>query len=338
MLKHTSITAIGNAIIDIIIKVDDRFLHDNFLDKGSMKLVDSATSQNIIKKIDISNILQIAGGSACNSMAILSQLKVASRFIGNVANDDFGIKFRDSITNLGCDFVNVGDSTLPTAHSIILVSNQDGERTMLTHLGGASNIANLIVGDDFFRDSAYFYIEGYLWDKEQSIKIIKSAISRAKALNNKIIFSLSDSFCVDRHRNDFLSLINQDVDILFANQFEIISLLEIKSFNIDSVLKFSAQFKDKILVITLGNQGAMVFYNQQYFIVPPLQIVRPIDSTGAGDAFCAGFIYGLINNYDLVKSAELGNLIAGKIITKIGARFTSEEIQEVALYLDHTKN
>ncbi len=246
MLKQVSVTAIGNAIIDIIVKVDDNFLNDNSLDKGSMKLIDSETSQNIIQKIDLSNVLQIAGGSACNSMAILSQLKVNSKFIGNVANDEFGLQFSSSIANLGCQFFNIQDNSQPTAHSIILVSKEDGERTMLTYLGASSKIANLKINDNFFQDSAYFYIEGYLWDTETSINAIKSSINKAKYSRNKIIFSLSDSFCVDRHRQDFLDLINKDIDILFANQFEITSLLQIEEFKTELIAKFCSKFFDKI--------------------------------------------------------------------------------------------
>ena len=337
MLKHTSVTAIGNAIIDIIIKVDDSFLYDNFLDKGSMKLVDSATSQNIIKKIDLSNVLQIAGGSACNSMAILSQLRVNSKFIGNVANDDFGLQFTNSIANLGCQFFNIQDNSQPTANSIILVSKEDGERTMLTYLGASSKIANLKINDIFFQDSAYFYIEGYLWDTESSINTIKSAIDKAKYFQNKIIFSLSDSFCVDRHRQDFLDLINLEIDILFANQFEINSLLQLEEFNPELIAKFCAKFFDKIFVITLAGEGAMIFHKNEYFKISSQKIINPVDCTGAGDSFCAGFIYGLIKGCNLQDSARFGNFIAGKIINKIGARFTNEEIEEVALYLDYTK-
>lgn len=337
MLKQVSVTAIGNAIIDIIVKVDDNFLNDNSLDKGSMKLIDSETSQNIIQKIDLSNVLQIAGGSACNSMAILSQLKVNSKFIGNVANDEFGLQFSSSITNLGCQFFNIQDNSQPTAHSIILVSKEDGERTMLTYLGASSKIANLKINDNFFQDSAYFYIEGYLWDTETSINAIKSSINKAKYFRNKIIFSLSDSFCVDRHRQDFLDLINQDIDILFANQFEITSLLQIEEFKPELIAKFCSKFFDKIFIITLAGEGAMVFHKNKYFKIASQKIVNPVDSTGAGDSFCAGFIYGLINGFSLEDSAKFGNFIAGKIINKIGARFTDEEIQELVSYLEYIK-
>jgi sugar/nucleoside kinase (ribokinase family) len=302
-----------------------------------MKLVDSATSQNIIKKIDLSNVLQIAGGSACNSMAILSQLKVNSKFIGNVANDEFGLQFSSSIANLGCQFFNIQDNSQPTAHSIILVSKEDGERTMLTYLGASSKIANLKINDNFFQDSAYFYIEGYLWDTETSINAIKSSINKAKYSRNKIIFSLSDSFCVDRHRQDFLDLINKDIDILFANQFEITSLLQIEEFKTELIAKFCSKFFDKIFIITLAGEGAMVFHENKYFKISSQKIINPVDSTGAGDSFCAGFIYGLIKGFNLEDSAKFGNFIAGKIINKIGARFTNEEIQELVSYLQYIK-
>lgn len=316
------IIGIGNAIVDILCKVDDEFLTKNNLIKGSMSLIDEEVA-NQLSQLDNEKIT--SGGSAGNTMAILGQLSCKSEFLGKVANDKFGQKFISQLSASNTRFINNSFSQKSSAKSFILVT-PDAQRTMCTFLGCASEIEEHDIHEAMLKDAKILYLEGYLWDREETILSLKKAISLAKKHQVKIAFSLSDLFCVARHKKDFLSLIQNDLDILFANEKEILELISSTEFSLTEVAEFLKQKRDLIAVVTRSEEGCAVFQNNKFFESKAIKVDNLIDTTGAGDAFAAGFLYGLSNDLPLKKSAEIGNILASKIIQKFGARFDKEEI------------
>ncbi len=320
-----TILAIGNAIIDIVCKVDDEFLTKNNLVKGSMSLIDEATAQKL-SNLKFETVT--SGGSAGNTIATLAEIGVNSAFIGKVANDDFGKKFISEISRTGVKFLNKNFSIQSSAKSFILVT-LDAQRTMCTFLGCASEITEDDIDEKFFENVEMLYLEGYLWDSPNTILALKKAINLAKKNAVKIAFSLSDSFCVSRHKDDFLSLVQNDLDILFANEYEALELASQKEFSLKNLADFFKVKKDLIAIVTRSEKGCAVFENNKFFESSAMEIEKLIDTTGAGDAFAAGFFYGLTNNSELKNSAEFGNILASKIIQKLGARFTENEIKSL---------
>lgn len=312
------IIAIGNAIVDIVCKVDDTFLQENNLVKGSMSLIDEEIAQKLsaLKPEKITS-----GGSASNTIAALSQLGCKTAFIGKVGHDEIGKKFISEISKSGCDFISDKIHHKASAKSFILVS-PDAQRTMCTFLGCASEISENDIDEKAFEDCAILYLEGYLWDAPATILALKKAIDLAKKNGAKIAFSLSDSFCVSRHKKDFLELIKNHLDIVFANEAEALELT-----NSDNFAEFFNQNKNLIGAITKHEKGCQIFHDNKSVEVAAQKNIKAIDSTGAGDVFAAGFLYGLINNYDLEKSAYFGNLFAAQIIQKFGARFEENELK-----------
>ncbi len=312
------IIGIGNAIVDILCKVDDQFLIKNGLTKNSMSLIDEENA----KKFGANNAEKItSGGSAGNTIAALAQLNVATTFIGKVGDDSFGKKFISEIEKTGAKFISHSNDEDLSAQSFILVT-PDAHRTMCTYLGCASKISEKDLDEKEFQNAAILYLEGYLWDSAETIKTLKKAIALAKQNNVKVAFSLSDSFCVARHKKDFYELIENDLDILFANESEALELAP------DYAEIFSKQ-KKLITIVTKSEKGCEVFAEGKSINVPTQKVENLVDTTGAGDCFAAGFLYGLVNNHDLQKSAELGNILASKIIQKLGARFEDEEIKSL---------
>jgi len=314
------ILGIGNAIVDILCKVDDQFLAKNNLIKGSMSLIEEETAQKL-SHLDLEKIT--SGGSAGNTIAALAQLGVDSALIGKVATDHFGKKFITEIEKTGASFVNENFSKNVSASSFILIT-PDAQRTMCTFLGCASEIDESDINEKHFEDASILYLEGYLWDGDDTIKALKKAISLAKKNNVKIAFSLSDLFCVARHKEDFLQLIENDLDILFANENEAAELSAKKD-----LPNFFSKNKKLIIVITKSDKGCEVYTHNDRFIIAAQKVDKLIDTTGAGDVFAAGFLYGLVNDFDLKKSASFGNILASKIIQKFGARFEESEIIEL---------
>jgi fructokinase len=312
------IIAIGNAIVDILCKTDDSFLEKNGLIKNSMSLIDNETAENLSK---ITSEKITSGGSAGNTAAALAQLKNQVAFIGKVGSDEFGEKFISEISKSGAQFVSNKNHQKPTAKSFVLVT-PDASRTMCTFLGCASEIDESDIDLAIFKESSVLYLEGYLWDSASTILALKKAISCAKKSGTKIAFSLSDSFCVSRHKSDFLALIENDLDILFANEDEAAEL----SINF-------LEHKNLIAVVTKNDQGCEVFFDGKSFVSPAQKIEKLLDTTGAGDAFAAGFLHGIVNNFTLEESANYGNLLASKIIQKFGARFEDEEIRNLSTEL-----
>lgn len=323
------IVAIGNAIVDIISKVDDSNLSKHGFVKGSMSLINQDQASEL-SRLEISKI--DAGGSAANTIAALSQLNCKTQFVGKVGNDEFGKKFGESLKKIGVDFLCENYSPNQSAQSYILIT-PDAQRTMCTSLGCASEIASKDIENLTLDNSSILYIEGYLWDRAETISLLRQAIKQAKASGAKIAFSLSDSFCVSRHKNDFIELVKNDLDILFANENEIVELVSAdgfaNGFEAEKISKFLAQNPKLIAAITRSEKGCCVFSDGNFDEIATSKVDNFVDATGAGDAFAAGFIYTINQNLSLRQAADFGNKLAGKIIQKIGARFEEHELQNL---------
>ncbi len=325
MTNNKKIVAIGNAIVDVVCEVKESFLSQNDLIKGSMSLIDKKTAEKLsaIESVKINS-----GGSAANTIAAISQLGAKVSFIGKVSNDDFGLKFIAQMKENSIEYISKRYSRNPTAKSFILVT-PEGERTMCTFLGCASEIDQEDINEEEIKNAEILYLEGYLWDKDSTIESLKKSINFAKKHNTKIAFTLSDSFCVSRHKKDFIKLIKEDLDILFANEDEIKEITGIKNIEDDNFAKLHEFFKQNpnlITAITRSEKGCIIFENGNCHEVTTENLEKVTDSTGAGDCFAAGFLFGLNNGYNFEKAGWLGNSLALKIIQKFGARFENGEI------------
>jgi fructokinase len=305
------ILGIGNAIVDVICKVDDQYLINNQLTKSTMKLVDETEFQKLLSTLKIEQT--ISGGSVANSIVGLSQLGNDVGFIGKVNNDDLGQKYEEGLTKEKVQyFYNKKKEISPTGTCLILIT-PDAERTMVTFLGIAGKINEQDINEKAIKDSEIIFLEGYLWDKGEP----KSAFDKAMSLSNTKVMSLSDQFCVDRHKSDFFNLVKNKLDITFANEQEIRSLINAKSF--EDIIEFGKQI-GKLLIITRGEKGSIAIRNQEIVECQSKANLKIVDLTGAGDLFAAGFLHGLINNISTKECLEKGTEMSSKIIQKIGAR------------------
>ena len=318
------IIGVGNAIVDFLAKAEDNFLTKFEVEKGSMQLI----NQDFVENLSHLSIEKFSsGGSVGNTIATLAQLGNEVDFIGVVGDDETGKKFISDIEKSGAIFNGKILSNQKTASSFILVT-QDAQRTMLTHLGCASRIEESHFNENDFKNAKILYIEGYLWDASQTILALKKSIDLAKKNNVKIAFSLSDSFCVERHHEDFLNLIKNDVDILFSNEAEALKLTQLESFNQEKIQQFFAKINPNIIVaLTRSEKGCVIIKKDKILEIPTKKVEKIVDTTGAGDNFASGFLYYFVRNFDLQKCGEFGNFLAGKIIQKFGARFDSSEIK-----------
>ena len=306
------ILGIGNAIVDVICKVDDEFIIKNELTKSTMKLIfDEGEFKSLLSNLKIEKT--VSGGSVANSIVGLSQLRNEVGFIGKVSDDELGGKYEEGLKQENVQyFYNKKKEELPTGTCLILVT-PDSERTMCTFLGTAGKINEDDVSADAIKKSEIILLEGYLWDEGDPKKAFEKAIQNA----NKVAMSLSDQFCVDRHKPHFLELVKNKLDITFANEQEIMSLIDAKSF--DEVITFSKSL-NKIIVLTRGEKGAVAINGNEVVecgIKPDLKIV---DLTGAGDLFAGGFLHGHVNNMTLKESLDKGTEMSSKVIQQIGAR------------------
>jgi len=305
------ILGIGNAIVDVICKVEDQYLINNQLTKSTMKLVDEFEFQKLLSTLKIDQ--SISGGSVANSIVGLSQLGNDVGFIGKVNNDDLGQKYEEGLTKEKVKyFYNKKKEILPTGTCLILIT-PDAERTMVTFLGIAGKINQNDINEKAVKESAMIFLEGYLWDKGGP----KSAFDKAISLSNTKVISLSDQFCVERHKGDFLDLVKNKLDIIFANEQEIKSLTNAKNFK--DVIEFGKRL-GKLLIITRGEKGSVAIKNQEIVECQSKPNLKIIDLTGAGDLFAAGFLHGLIANISIKECLEKGTEMSSKIIQKVGAR------------------
>jgi len=312
---NKKILGIGNAIVDVLAKVDDEFLNKNKLIKGSMKLINEAEFEELKKDIKIEKV--VAGGSVANTMAGIAHLKGNSSFIGKINSDNFGEMYRKSLQDINVNFSYLEkDENLSTGASIILIT-PDSERTMCTYLGISSHLSADDINENNIIDQELIFLEGYLWDKGISEKMFKHAISIAKKNKVKIAMSLSDIFCVTRHKEDFYNLLKNDLDILMGNENEINELANKKNL-LDSVNQLKGL--SKLIVITRSENGSMAIKNNEIINCNSTKVKQVLDLTGAGDLFAAGFLKEYLDNSDIKKCLETGSILASKIIQKIGAR------------------
>ena len=313
--KKIDLVGIGNAIVDIVSNIDDEFLTRNLLKKGSMNLINLQDSSNILNDCNI--IKKVSGGSAANTVVSLANLGNNVEFIGRIKDDEFGNFFSKDIKESGATFNSKYVETRESsAHSVILIT-PDAQRTMCTYLGASTEFEPDDINYESIKLSKYLYLEGYLWDSELAKKAFIKAAKIAKESKTKIILSLSDAFCVDRHRESFLDLINDFVDILFCNEEEVKSL-----FKINDLEKCKIKIKSlcELTAITLGEKGSLIVNKNKTELIKPFLFGKAIDTTGAGDIFAGGFIHGLINNLSLYDCGQIGSICAGHIVTQIGSR------------------
>ena len=306
------ILGIGNAIVDVICKVEDDFITKNNLTKSTMKLIfDEKEFKSLLSNLKIEKT--VSGGSVANSIVGLSQLGDKVGFIGKVNDDELGSKYEEGLKQENVQyFYSKKKEELPTGTCLILVT-PDSERTMCTFLGIAGKINESDVNSDVIKKSELILLEGYLWDEGEPKKAFEKAIQSA----NKVAMSLSDQFCVDRHKTHFLELVKNKLDITFANEQEIMSLIDAKSF--DEVVNFSKTL-GKIIVLTRGEKGAVAINGQEVVECGVKQNLKIVDITGAGDLFAGGFLHGYINNMSLKESLDKGTEMSSKVIQQIGAR------------------
>ena len=306
------ILGIGNAIVDVICKVEDNFITKNNLTKSTMKLIfDDKEFKELLSNLKIEKT--VSGGSVANSIVGLSQLGNKVGFIGKVNDDELGSKYEDGLKQENVKyFYSKKKEELPTGTCLILVT-PDSERTMCTFLGTAGKINEDDVSSDAIKKSEIILLEGYLWDEGEPKKAFEKAIRSA----NKVAMSLSDQFCVDRHKPHFLELVKNKLDITFANEQEIMSLIDAKSF--DEVINFSKSL-GKIIVLTRGEKGAVAINGDEIVECGVKEGLKIVDLTGAGDLFAAGFLHGHLNNMSLKESLDKGTEMSSKVIQQIGAR------------------
>ena len=305
------ILGIGNAIVDVICKIEESFLEQNSLTKSTMKLVDEIEFKRLLKNLKIEET--VAGGSVANSIVGLSQLGNSVGFIGKVSDDELGIKYEDGLKKENVNYYySKKKETTPTGTCLILVT-PDSERTMITFLGTAGKINSSDIDIKAVKESKILFLEGYLWDEGEPKKAFDKAIGNA----NKIAMSLSDLFCVERHKPHFLELVKSKLDITFANEQEILKLINAKK--IEEVIEFSKMTK-KLIIITRGKNGAIAIKNEKVVECPAKENLKIVDLTGAGDLFASGFLHGYINDKSIHESLEKGTEMSAKVIQIIGAR------------------
>jgi sugar/nucleoside kinase (ribokinase family) len=312
---NKKILGIGNAIVDVLAKVEDEFLIKRNFVKGSMKLIDKSEFEDLKKNIKIEKV--VAGGSVANTMSGIAYLKGSPSFIGKINSDNFGQIYKKSLEDINVNFPYIQkNENLSTGASIILIT-PDSERTMCTYLGISSHLSEGDINEDSIMNNELIFLEGYLWDKGISEKMFKHAINIAKKNKVKIAMSLSDIFCVNRHKEDFYNLLKNDLDILIGNENEINELTEKKSL-LDSINQLKKL--NKLIVITKSENGSLAIKGNETINCDSEKVDKIIDLTGAGDLFAAGFLKEYLEKSEIKKCLMTGSILASKIIQKIGAR------------------
>ena len=305
------VLGIGNAIVDVICKVEDDFITNNGLTKSTMKLVDEPEFKKLLSTLIIEET--IAGGSVANSIVGLSQLGNQVSFIGKVNNDELGDKYEKSLTIEKVKYCyKKKEELVPTGTCLILIT-PDSERTMCTFLGIAGKVSDKDIDENAVKNSELVFLEGYLWDEGDP----KSAFDKAMRLSNKAAMSLSDQFCVDRHKKSYLDLVKNKLDIIFANEQELLSSIDTKNFN--EVVSFGKKL-GKLIVVTRGEKGSIAIHNNEVVECNIKKGFKIVDLTGAGDLFAAGFLHGYVNNLSMKQSLEKGTDMSSKVIQIFGAR------------------
>jgi fructokinase len=312
---NKKILGIGNAIVDVLARVDDQFLLERKLIKGSMKLINRSEFEDLKKNIKIEKI--VAGGSVANTMSGIAYLQGNASFVGKINSDSFGEIYKKSLEDINVKFSYLQkNEDLSTGASIILIT-PDSERTMCTYLGISSHLSESDINENNIINTELIFLEGYLWDKGISEKMFKHAINVAKKNKVKIAMSLSDIFCVTRHKEDFYNLLNNDLDILIGNENEINELTNKKNL-LDSINQLKKL--NKLIVITRSDKGSVAIKDNEITNCESTKVDKIIDLTGAGDLFAAGFLKEYLEKSEIKKCLMTGSILASKIIQKIGAR------------------
>ena len=305
------ILGIGNAIVDVICKIDDEFIAHNNLIKSTMKLVDETEFKKLLSTLKIEET--VSGGSVANSIVGLSQLGNKVGFIGKVSDDDLGNKYEEGLKKEKVEFIyDKKKEIIPTGTCLILIT-PDSERTMVTYLGTAGKINENDIDKEAVKNSEILFLEGYLWDEGEPKKAFEKAINNS----NKVAMSLSDLFCVERHKPHFLQLVKNKLDITFANEQEIMSLIDVKKF--EDVVNFAKEI-NRLIVVTRGDKGAIAINKDEIVECSAKKDLQIKDLTGAGDLFAGGFLHGLINSKSTKESLEIGTEMSSNVIQIIGAR------------------
>ena len=331
--QSLDVVGIGNAIVDVIIKTEDSYLNKLNLNKGSMTLIDEQKAEELYKSVE--GGIQSSGGSVANTLACISQLGGKAGFIGRVSNDKLGKIFTDEISKSGAIFQTPPSTQGPSTARCLILVTPDAQRTMCTFLGASVLLDPLDLDLSLVEKAKILYLEGYLWDHPSAKKAFIKAAEVSKKSGNKVALSLSDSFCVERHRESFINLVEDYIDILFANESEIKSLYQNPDLNF-AISKI--QNECELIAITRGSNGSILLAEGKKKIIKPFIIGEAIDTTGAGDLYAGGFLKGLTSGLSPHQSAMMGSLCAGQIVTQLGSRSNTSLQEIIKQHLDSEIN
>ncbi|MDF1749832.1 MAG: adenosine kinase [Alphaproteobacteria bacterium] len=309
------VIGIGNALVDILVEVEDTTLVEASLPKGGMMLVERSDSDSLYKTLPAG--IEKSGGSCGNTMAGLAALGGKGAYIGKVCDDQFGDVFRHDMTAMGVDFPTAAAAGGPGTGKCLVLVTPDAQRTMVTYLGAASDFTPQDISVSAIQAAKVLYLEGYLFDRDAAKAAFIASAEAAHAAGREVSLSLSDGFCVDRHRDAFLDLVRNHIDILFANEHEICSLYQTDDF--DTAL-IAAKKDCKVACLTRSEKGSVILSGEEVHVVQAQAVAKVVDTTGAGDQFAAGFLYGYTQGYDLAQSAKIGGILAAEVISHYGAR------------------
>ena len=313
--KKYKVVGLGHAIVDVLANVEDDFLHEYNLQKGMMKLVDEPEIKGLRECVDI--VKEVSGGSAANTIAALASLGHPVAFIGKVRDDLLGRTFEKGLEEIGVNYCTIKAGSGKPTGSCVVLTPPDAHRTMNTYLGIAGLLTSEDIDETIISQSEIIYLEGYLWDNEEAKRAFKKAIEIASNTGGKVALSLSDSFCVERHREEFLHLAENHVDIIFANEEEIKSLF--KTDNLETAISRCREMGN-IWAITRSEKGSVIVSEDRIIRIPTEPDINVVDSTGAGDLYAAGFLHGIIKGKDLEVCGKIGSIVAAEILGHFGAR------------------
>jgi len=313
--KTLDVVGIGNAIVDVLVQADDAFLAAHDLSKGSMALVDEQQAERLYASVGPG--LETSGGSAANTLAGIAQLGGRAGFIGRVRNDQLGAIFAHDIRSVGARFETPAAVSGPSTARCLILVTPDAQRTMCTYLGASVGLDPADLDLDLVRQAQVLYLEGYLWDSEEAKRAFLAAAEVVRSSGGQVALSLSDAFCVDRHRASFQELVDGHVDVLFANEVEICSLYESETF--EAAVE-QVRGRCQVAALTRSEQGSVVLSGDETLHIPPYRLGDLVDTTGAGDLYAAGFLYGYTRGDSLERCGQLGSLCAGQVVTQLGPR------------------
>ncbi len=328
MDKTFDVVGIGNAIVDVLVQADDGFLAHHGLTKGAMALVDEHQAERLYGASGVG--LETSGGSAANTLAGIAQLGGKAGFIGRVRDDQLGAIFAHDIRAVGAHFTTPAASAGPSTARCLIVVTPDAQRTMCTYLGASVNLEPADLDLELVRQAKVLYLEGYLWDSEPAKRAFIAAAEVIRASGGEVALSLSDAFCVQRHRDSFLELVDGHVDLLFANETEITALYDTDSFEaaVDQV-----RGRCRVAALTRSESGSLVLAGERSHGIAPFHLGDLVDTTGAGDLYAAGFLYGYTQGQPLERCGQLGSLCAGQVVTQLGPRPQGSLKELVAAHL-----